>query len=446
MQLQYIGARYVPVWYHNSIDDTSEWEVNVEYEPLTFVTSQNNHLYISKKQVPDNIGTPAQNTEYWLDMGTFSGSYAELQEQIGELGDLTTTAKDNLVDAINENAAAIEELKNETAVTRKYIVICDSYGNHQNSNGRNFYEQAFHDLGITDYYDFHRGSAGFSQAGNLNFLTVLTDNDSIITDKDSITDVIVCGGANDQGVPGNIISGIMAFTSYVRTNYKNAKISIGHFTNSIETTYASNLFSSILEYRKCGGYGATYINNSECIMAPLENFASDNVHPSADGINKLTKYFTDFLVNNTIDVVEEISLSNMFTSNNSNTQLTAQNLKAVQKNSKVTMYAHGAGGALILSAINTNYSLTKGENTFDNYLKVNKGFFYSLSNISNSFMVTFKAGGSNTCGTGMMFARNIQASKDVKVGFYLYSPENASGTITSFTLMMPSTTFDIFQN
>lgn len=71
--MQYIGARYVPVWYVNSVDQTANWEINVEYEPLTFVTTPNNHLYISKKTVPDNIGTPADNTLYWLDMGVFTG-------------------------------------------------------------------------------------------------------------------------------------------------------------------------------------------------------------------------------------------------------------------------------------------------------------------------------------------------------------------------------------
>ena len=71
--MQYIGARYVPIWYVNSVDQTANWEVNVEYEPLTWVTTPNNHLYLSKKTVPDNIGTPAENTLYWLDMGVITG-------------------------------------------------------------------------------------------------------------------------------------------------------------------------------------------------------------------------------------------------------------------------------------------------------------------------------------------------------------------------------------
>ena len=111
MNLQYIGARYVPVWYHNSQDDSANWEVNVEYEPLTWVTTPNNHLYLSKKTVPDNIGTPAQNTAYWLDMGLITGNTQHIQDEIdaivaniGDLNDLATTDKSSLVNAINEIA------------------------------------------------------------------------------------------------------------------------------------------------------------------------------------------------------------------------------------------------------------------------------------------------------------------------------------------------------
>lgn len=111
MQLQYIGARYVPIFYHNTVDDTANWQINVEYEPLTFVTTVNNHLYLSKKTVPDNIGTPAQNTEYWLDMGIFTNAQIaeiterveDLENEVGDLEDLDPSITDNtsIIDAIN---------------------------------------------------------------------------------------------------------------------------------------------------------------------------------------------------------------------------------------------------------------------------------------------------------------------------------------------------------
>ena len=85
---QYIGARYVPYYYENSLDPTScEWESNVNYEPLTVVTLPNLHSYISKKFVPDTIGTPASNPEYWLDRGYDNAYVQALQDQIDDMND-----------------------------------------------------------------------------------------------------------------------------------------------------------------------------------------------------------------------------------------------------------------------------------------------------------------------------------------------------------------------
>lgn len=79
---QYIGARYVPKFYTNSVDGSAAWESNVVYEPLTFVTLTNGHMYISKKQVPATVGTPASNVDYWLDMGSYNGFIEALQNEI----------------------------------------------------------------------------------------------------------------------------------------------------------------------------------------------------------------------------------------------------------------------------------------------------------------------------------------------------------------------------
>ena len=88
---QYIGARYVPKFYVNSVDGSASWESNVVYQPLMFVTLQNGHMYISRKEVPATVGTPAQNVDYWLDMGSYNGFIESLQEQIDELeGDMTS--------------------------------------------------------------------------------------------------------------------------------------------------------------------------------------------------------------------------------------------------------------------------------------------------------------------------------------------------------------------
>lgn len=85
---QYIGARYVPTYYKNSLDpDSTEWESNVSYEPLTIVTLPNQHSYISKQFVPATVGTPAENGAYWLDQGSESAYIEVLQQEIDDMKD-----------------------------------------------------------------------------------------------------------------------------------------------------------------------------------------------------------------------------------------------------------------------------------------------------------------------------------------------------------------------
>lgn len=84
---QYIGARYVPKL-------CGEWEANTEYEALS-VVSVNGTSYTSKIPVPDTVGSPADNPDYWVKTGDFN-----LQLQHVE----------DLVSGFSEDISAIEEV------------------------------------------------------------------------------------------------------------------------------------------------------------------------------------------------------------------------------------------------------------------------------------------------------------------------------------------------
>lgn len=87
MTRQYIGARYVPKIYTNTQNpSTAEWESNTVYEPLTIVT-YNTGSYISRKEVPNNIGNPANNSEYWALTGAYNGQINALQQQLAEINE-----------------------------------------------------------------------------------------------------------------------------------------------------------------------------------------------------------------------------------------------------------------------------------------------------------------------------------------------------------------------
>lgn len=183
---QYIGARYVPYYYENSLDPTStEWEPNVNYEALTVVTLPNQHSYISKKAVPDTVGTPAANPEYWLDTGSDNAYIEQLREDMGNLADLDTTDKTSIVNAINEVLASGQKTK------------AAFFGNSFTSGFggvTGIYEE------IKDLYDdsvlYSEGGAGFMAYGN-NGNKSFNHEISAADPDDDVTDVVIIGAVGE---------------------------------------------------------------------------------------------------------------------------------------------------------------------------------------------------------------------------------------------------------
>lgn len=235
-QLQYIGARYVPVWYENSQDQTADWEVNVEYEPLTFVTTQNNHLYLSKKTVPDNIGTPAQNTEYWLDMGAFVGSYADLKAEIGELGDLDTTDKTSIVNAINEIVGDLEDTNTriDHVLDSINLFIGDSWSSAAYGDSTYIAKIATALSTGEEHHELAIGGAGFVGAfGGYNFTNLIDALAANITDDDKpkVKKIYVFGGANDGSANAETLAAAVdTFVDHCVELFANCEVTYVHCT------------------------------------------------------------------------------------------------------------------------------------------------------------------------------------------------------------------------
>lgn len=81
--LQYVGARYVPVFYSNP-DGSWDWESGVQYEPLTIVKYGENS-YTSRSLVPATVGSPNLNPEYWAQTGNYNGFLQSLEDSIDAL-------------------------------------------------------------------------------------------------------------------------------------------------------------------------------------------------------------------------------------------------------------------------------------------------------------------------------------------------------------------------
>ena len=271
---QYIGARYVTKIYENSGDPSSaEWEASVNYEPLIIVT-YNNGSYMSKKFVPASVGNPADNPTYWTQTGFYNGQIASLQAQ---------------VDAIN--------LKLDDMKKPNVIFLCDSYAAHTNSAGKNFIDIVVEQLGLDDYYLFRQNGIGFTTSPD-SFLSLITAHISDVDDPNTITDVIVLGGANDySSIEATITSAIGSFVSYIKTNFPNSKVTIGHIgTNRTDgQSVAQYSGRSIPAYKSCGQFGAVYMTGSEIIMHTDTYLKSDHIHPNDAGITALASGVINFM-------------------------------------------------------------------------------------------------------------------------------------------------------
>lgn len=255
MMHQYIGARYVPYYYENSLDPTScEWEPNVNYEPLTVVTLPNLHSYISKKFVPDTIGTPASNPTYWLDRGYDNAYVQALQDQVDILNNI---------------------------VLKNYIFIGDSYT--AGTLPSQWYTTTRSALGLTEGVDTRLSAvdgAGFVNGGFLNLLNAVS-----VSDNDTITDIIVAGGMNDdQQSEASILSAIDAFCLAAKTAYPNAKVSLAFIGWRTSVTQNQMELNAINAYRKGVQYGAAFLEGTQWALHRYDLFDSNFPnHPNVEG-------------------------------------------------------------------------------------------------------------------------------------------------------------------
>lgn len=118
MTTQYIGARYVPAFFMNP-NGGWDWLAGFTYEALTLVKYGEN-TYISRVPVPENIGSPNLNPEYWALTGNYNGAIQELNffmnrinetfvmpEMFGGIGNGIADDTNALQTAINSNIPVV---------------------------------------------------------------------------------------------------------------------------------------------------------------------------------------------------------------------------------------------------------------------------------------------------------------------------------------------------
>lgn len=411
----------------NTITNAGAWDITKQYQAWTIV-SDNNAGYISLKPVP--AGVAITNIEYW-------GLIADYNILITNLSNRISVLENDMGNA--QYDITVLQGQVDRMLNRKFVVITDSYGNYLNVNNRNFVEESFHQLGISDYHIFVQNGAGFSRTGVANFLNVLQANESAIADKTAITDVIVCGGANDQYAAdmGLIQPGINSFCAYVKANYPNAKISIGCFSHSLDPLYIDQVTNSYEIYKRCVHEGAEYIENSQYIMMRLRNFNNDNCHPSAFGIDKLNQYFAGWIVSGKIDVEESCS---GVLADGTNATVEEDHTTFIQHNGTVSLIGDAAAFAVI--KLPSNASITPGNNGWIDVIRLTDGYIIPQPTNAFSLSGNIKDIANNVACPAMLFGATIENGPLVKLGLFVYPV--ASGTVREFYIGLGNATFSPF--
>jgi len=284
---QYIGARYVPYYYENSLDPSStEWEPNVNYEALTVVTLPNQHSYISKKAVPDTIGSPATNAKYWLDTGSDNAYIQALQDQIDIINNTDLPAIDGRLDRL-------ESISEKGDI----IAVFDSYGTtHGNPTGDNTtIPDIMQSLTDRTIRPIVASSCGFVEnAGGGTFYDFLNTYLTTLTtaDKEKITTVVVAAGYNDFGAAKSALrTNMQAFYNKCKAELPNVnQLCFGYIANGDDgqnvpthSTKAQQMTCYYNFKEICSELNIEWLENVDCVLHDYNLLTSDGHHPTVDG-------------------------------------------------------------------------------------------------------------------------------------------------------------------
>ena len=187
----------------------------------------------------------------------------------------------------------ITNLKNTVAKNhgRNFILVGDSFGggvdgnnNSQAVDGGGWIDRFKASvIGYCNVYNNQVPLGGvYGFASSRPFLDVFKDAEKTVTDKSSITDIIVLGGTNDaySGNLSAVPQAIEEFCNYCHTNYKNARIGIG-IIGALTYEFVNNGVYDA--YKTCVNHGAYFINSTMMLYSWAKYLGADGTHLTKEG-------------------------------------------------------------------------------------------------------------------------------------------------------------------
>lgn len=278
--LQYVGARYVPVFYKNP-NGSWDWEPGVTYEPLTIVKYGEN-TYTSRMIVPATVGTPNLNPEYWANTGNYNGAITHLQEEINAQARNLLDFKQSYMSMSGWNVLILGD---SYATVRNGIVPWSSSVKDVLSS----YGASVTVIGV--------GGAGFIGAGPTEkTFSYMLEN----APKSDYNLIIVQGFVNDFSTIGGDFGRIeTAFESFLNTLNR---LYAGVRTVYINPSKSCGLRSETRDFRRnwsrmFSQNGCEYAELSPYYLYSRNLFQDDLVHPTDLGQRTISKYVLQYLAN-----------------------------------------------------------------------------------------------------------------------------------------------------
>lgn len=312
--LQYIGARYVPVF-----ANPAKWSRTRAYEHLMMVQYQGD-TYISKQAVPVGIDLPTATGEndYWILMSNWNAQIEQYREEVRAFdGRITANADD--IDALETRATTLENLlpKNKFTSTqtvqfkldrkrdvkKKAILIGDSYlRTYTNNDGWGDYFAEYTGIECTKY---KAGGAGFVRPGDstgsepeagLNFVQMVQKAGQTMSVEERIQiDYVICQGIiNDlqtEKAESDIQNAIHNFCQQARTYFANAKIVICFAICSKQYMFSRMLYRIMRNLNGTSRNGAQLVFTSTLWFNQLVDSygRGDDIHPNNIGYAYLAR-------------------------------------------------------------------------------------------------------------------------------------------------------------
>lgn len=229
--------------------------------------------YIQNTLIPtinNNSEAVIQLQNLYVQLKNYVDSYfdnldvqAEINKKLDEMasdGTLDSIINQEIFGNINNSISEIQHTLN-TLNSQPTIMIGDSYaaGHSNGSVITGWCDLLANIMNISSsnhsYYKIAAGSSGFVHKGstNMNFLEMLQDKASSISNKNDIKNIIVCGGYNDAdgSSVATIQNNIYSFISYCKSTFPNATVYIGMigYNNGVSTednTRRSNLANNVI--------------------------------------------------------------------------------------------------------------------------------------------------------------------------------------------------------